>query len=274
MVFSNNVRREVQAILKQLWGNSEIQQYERYLGLPPMVGRSRHRAFISIKQRVRQKLQSWKEQLLSIGGKEILLKAVAQSIPMYAMSCFLLPSTLCSDLEGLMAKFWSGQKGVERKIHWLSWPKMCEPKAGGGLGFKDLRTFNLAPLAKEGWRLLQNEGSLLFRLFKARYFPNSAFAQAGLGHSPSFTWRGIWEAKKWVLRGSRWRVGDGRTVKVWFDQWVLGHGALCSEMSHGSLEVQEDVVASLMDVDAGNWNVHKLRSLFNPNVVSDILKIV
>lgn len=42
MVFSGNVSREVREEIKMLWGNSEIQQYERYLGLPPIVGRSRH----------------------------------------------------------------------------------------------------------------------------------------------------------------------------------------------------------------------------------------
>lgn len=50
-------------------------------------------------------------------GKEILLKAVALSIPTYSMSCFLLPTSFCLELEGLMSKFWWGQKREERKIH-------------------------------------------------------------------------------------------------------------------------------------------------------------
>lgn len=120
-------------------------------------------------------------------GKEVLLKVVPFSIPSYAMSCFLLPSSFCFDLESLMAKFWWGQKQEERRIHWVSWSSMCQRKSEGGMGFKDLRTFNLALLAKQEWRLLQDETSMLHKMFKARYFLKSYFFEAGLGHCPSYT---------------------------------------------------------------------------------------
>ena len=58
--------------------------------------------------------------LLSRVGKEILIKAVAQSIPTYTMSVFQIPLKLCAELDALCAKFWWGQFGNERKIHWKS----------------------------------------------------------------------------------------------------------------------------------------------------------
>lgn len=51
----------------------------------------------------------------SQGGKEVLLKAVALAIPMFAMSCFKLPTTFCSKLESLMPNFWLWQKESEKK---------------------------------------------------------------------------------------------------------------------------------------------------------------
>lgn len=43
--------------------------------------------------------------MLSIRGKEVLIKVVVQAIPMYAMSCFLFPSSFCKELEVVIARF-------------------------------------------------------------------------------------------------------------------------------------------------------------------------
>ena len=91
--------------IKDALGVQEIKQYEKYLGLPSLVGRNKKASLLYIKERVKAKLQGWKEQLLSQAGREILLKAVIQAIPTFAMSCFKLPSTPCNDIEALIRKF-------------------------------------------------------------------------------------------------------------------------------------------------------------------------
>ena len=57
-------------------GVRAIRQYEKYLGLPALVGRAKKRSFIYIKERVWKKLQGWMEKLLSQAGREVLIKSV------------------------------------------------------------------------------------------------------------------------------------------------------------------------------------------------------
>ncbi|XP_031110709.1 uncharacterized protein LOC116014887 [Ipomoea triloba] len=51
-------------------------------------------------------------------------------------------------------------------IPWKAWYRI--PKKYGGLGFMDLRAFNLAMLGKQAWRFLTRPHSLVARIYKAR----------------------------------------------------------------------------------------------------------
>ena len=106
LFFSNNTSNATKEEIKNLLGVAEIKEYERYFGLPTVVGRKKKASLNFIKNRVWGKLQGWKKKLLSQAGKEVLLKAVVQAIPTFAMSCFRLPIGLCQDIEMLIRKFW------------------------------------------------------------------------------------------------------------------------------------------------------------------------
>lgn len=210
------------------------------------MGRKKYHTFSFIKDRVWKKLQGWKGRTLSRAGKEILIKAVAQSIPTYTMGVFQLPVKLCEELQAMCTQFWWGQVGNERKIHWLSWEKLSRPKVEGGMGFKDLRQFNLAMLAKQGWRLMQDQESLLFRCLKARYFPRCNFLEATDSPTSSFTWKSILAAKPIIQQGSCWRVGNGASIRVLGDKRLPNHPT--KKVLHPTLSVDNDMtVEELID---------------------------
>jgi len=81
---------------------------EKYLGMPTNVGTATNGAFKYLKDRVWKKVQGWMEQTLSSGGKEVLIKAVAQAVPTFSMSCFRLPRGLCQHIDSLLRGFWWG----------------------------------------------------------------------------------------------------------------------------------------------------------------------
>lgn len=99
MFFSCNTTKEVQ---------DGIKQHEKYLGLPSLVGRNKKNTFKEVKDKLAKKLAGWKEKLLSKVGKEILIKAVAQTIPTYTMSCFKVPDSLCDEMTSLITNLWWG----------------------------------------------------------------------------------------------------------------------------------------------------------------------
>lgn len=118
--FSSNTIQQTQSRIQQLLGVPAIKQYEKYLGLLALVWRAKKRSFIYLKERVWKKLQGWKEKILSIASREVLIKAVIQAILTYTMSCFKLPKGLIKELEVLIRKFWWGYHDDSKKVHWVS----------------------------------------------------------------------------------------------------------------------------------------------------------
>jgi hypothetical protein len=108
---------------------------ERYLGLPVSIGKSRKKAFEYIKKKVWLRIQGWQEKLLSKARKEILVKAVAQAIPTYAMSYFELTKGSCDELNSMIGRWWWSHNDKDNKIHWLAWDKLTLPKNRGVWAF-------------------------------------------------------------------------------------------------------------------------------------------
>jgi hypothetical protein len=168
--FSRNTKAPVRELLSCLIGVPPTQKYKTYSGLLALVGRSWVRSFEGLKGRIWDKMYGWKKFFLSQARKEVPLKAVVQSIPTYTMSVFQLPRTLCRDINTMMSKFWWGHEDNDKKIAWVSWGKMGLSKDVGGLGYRDLKSFNMALLVKQGWRLIQNLDSLVAKFFKEKYY--------------------------------------------------------------------------------------------------------
>ena len=55
--------------------------------------------FQNLTDRVRKRCNAWDERCLSAGGKDVLIKAVAQAIPVYIMSVFKLLASIHESLE-------------------------------------------------------------------------------------------------------------------------------------------------------------------------------
>jgi hypothetical protein len=118
---------------------------------------------------------------------------------------------------------------------------MCIFKKVGGLGFGFLKTFNIALLAKQGWRMLQEPHSLIFQVFKTKYFPHCDFMKANLSHRTSYAWCSIASARSVLKLRLRWHIGDGKSVRIKEDPWRPLSNSFRLHSDHNVLEPNERV---------------------------------
>jgi hypothetical protein len=146
--FAKGVAASIREEIKDLLDVQNEALSEKYLGMPTHVGNSINESFKYLKDRVWKRVQGWMEQTLSAGGKEVLIKADAQAIPTYSMSCFKLLRGLCKHIDGVLHNFWWGSKEGKRKSCWVAWDDVIKLKHLGGISFHDIELFNLALLAR------------------------------------------------------------------------------------------------------------------------------
>lgn len=177
----------------------EMKADAKYLGIPSCWGKSKSETYVYLVDKAVKKMQGWKAKELSYGGREILIKSVVQAIPSYVMSCFLLPIQFCNKINSHIRRFWWSGDPTESKIHWINGEELCKSKWQGGMGFRDLRDFNMALLAKQAWRIIHNPNAYWVRMLKGIYFPRTDFLHASRGARPS------WIGAAYAKEGTCWK---------------------------------------------------------------------
>ncbi|GJX19512.1 hypothetical protein Tco_0222189 [Tanacetum coccineum] len=173
--FSPNVESRMRRDIISKLDVREAPQQTAYLRLPSIIGRKKKCVFQAIIHKVRKKIAGWKERNLSIGGKEVMLKSVAQAMPMYVMNIFLLLDESINEIHRAFNCYWWGNGNKDNLIRWASWESMCISKSKGGMG----------------------------------YYPRNSLLDARIVYRPSFVWRSLCSARDIIRRGKRWNVRNG-----------------------------------------------------------------
>ena len=149
---------------------------------------------------------------------------------------------------------------------------MCKSKLNGGMGFQNLQAFNLAMLAKQGWRLLSNPHSLFARIYKAKYYPHGDVLNSKLGSNPFYAWQSIFNSLDVIRRGTRWRVGNRRRIHIWEDKW-LPTPSTYKVISPARPFDDILMVFALIDTETRRWNADLVRSLFLPFEANTVINM-
>ena len=155
-VFSSKaVRPHFLNQIRAHWGLSKLPPSAKYLGIPLFLTPYRKRDLNDIKERIENKLSSWKSKNLSWASCATLIKSVAQAIPFYSTFVLQFPKGLCEQLDAIVRRFWWNPKSDKGSYSSpIAWAALCWPLKEGGLGFRKFWEFNQALLAKLAWWLL------------------------------------------------------------------------------------------------------------------------
>ena len=220
--------------------------------------------------RIRQRSLSWSTRFLSRAGKLTLLKAVLQAIPTYTMSCFQIPISLCKRIQTVLTRFWwDGPEGT-KKMCWVSWDRLTNPKAMGGLGLRDIQLFNQALLAKLAWRIITVPDCLLARILKGKYCQRQGFLDTNLPSACSHGWRSIIFGRDLLKDNIGKAIGNGQTTAVWKDSWI----SLDDNVKpYGPIQEEgTDLMVSDLLTDDLNWNRARVEK-FLPELSTKIMSL-
>ena len=186
----------------------------KYLGLPLGTKFKDKSIWKPILEKMERKLAGWKKSYLSKGGRVTLIKRTLSNLPTYFFSLFPMPASVADRIARLQRDFLWGVLGDEPKFHLVDWSTVCTPLSLGGLGIRNLRTFNVALLGKWLWRFRQERDALWRQVIEVRYgcdwggWCSSSFS----GPYGVSLWKNIrrgWHSLSWFIM---FEIGDGSKV--------------------------------------------------------------
>ena len=113
------------------------------------------------------------------------------------------------------------------------------------------------------WQLMQNKDTLLYSVFKARFFPNGTILDTNLSARGSYAWNSIKKASHVITKGLLWRIGDGAQTCIQRDSWLPDprHRKILSQNQNLPSDTR---VEHLISPTTREWNHDLIDSLFMP----------
>lgn len=113
---------------------------------------------------------------------------------------------------------WHG--GDETKTAALvAWKKICVPRVEGGLGIKQLRTWNEAALCKHLWTILTVPSSLWSKWVHINYLKGSSLWAFREPQDCSWAIRKLLQLRDKLKKAIKVKIGDGRETSLFYDWW-------------------------------------------------------
>ncbi|GLT51124.1 hypothetical protein SLA2020_245560 [Shorea laevis] len=151
----------------------------------------------------------------------------------------MLPISTLNNLDKISRDFLWGSIENQHKLHLVSWEKVTQPKAYGGLGIKAAKEANLVNMCKLNWHLHTEKHALWNRVLSAKYMIDNCRFQ--FPNQRSLVLHNIRKGNTLFFKGLKWIPKDGRLISFWNDTWV-GHRPLSFILNGPLLEADSSLL--------------------------------
>lgn len=115
---------------------------------------------------------------------------------------------------------------------------MCQPKSHGGCGLKDINGQNYAFLMKLVHAIHTRPNLLWVQVLRSKYDWKAGRPRRHRNLYASHLWKSLLAVWDDAVLGQTWKVGNGKRVKLWADNWIGVLGPL-SNLSLCPLKEEE-----------------------------------
>lgn len=151
----------------RIFGFSEGTLPVKYLGLPLAANKLLNIHYNPLLDQITSFINRWFNSCLSLAGRAELVRSVLQGVECFWIQSLPLPVTISDRINSLIRKFPWGSKSCP-----IAWKKVCMPKDEGGLGLRDLATWNKALHTKILWNIHCKADSLWIRWIHTEFIKN------------------------------------------------------------------------------------------------------
>ncbi|GJS17932.1 RNA-directed DNA polymerase, eukaryota, reverse transcriptase zinc-binding domain protein [Tanacetum coccineum] len=175
----------------------------KYIGVPLITKNIGISECNQLVERVKQKVNDWKNKALSYVGRLQLIASVLVSMHIYWASVFLIPKTTVKEIEKSLKGFLWCQGELKRGA---TWKVICGPKSQG-----------------------DKKDSLWVKWANVVKLKGKSIWEIEIEDNDSGTWKAILNLMS-KIRDSVWKkMGDGKSTNIWFDKWC-DEGPLCDKI--------------------------------------------
>ncbi|GKA14013.1 hypothetical protein Tco_0693659, partial [Tanacetum coccineum] len=96
---------------------------------------------------------------------------------------------------------------------------ICKPKEQGGLGLKDLGVWNEVLMTKRLWNVVVKKDTLWIKQIYKEKLKDKSIWEAECDSNCTMGWKNILSLRVKIRKHVRWKVGNGRSVNVWHENW-------------------------------------------------------